>query len=197
MFLITLTWVTTSFAYPMAMQKLYQTESFYVADNNLQFVWYTPAAVILKPATQKEWKKRLQEDVRQFSLFQHYHPPFSSSSSWKINPYYQPRKYESDVLRDFYSSYDMPGSVQGRLLSLARMGLVAIPREEIDSQSKRHCPINHDKQGDMNLLFFPVPYYVISKLLLKSFSKKMFSSDRGIQIFHGSYSYLYLERKAN
>ena len=176
MLLISLAWVTTSFAYPMATPKHYRQGSSNVTDDDSDFDWYTPVAVILKPATQKELKKRFQEDdASRFSSFPQYRHPFSpplpreSYDPWENDHWsqYQSREDEDDVFRDFYNSYDMPDSVQGRLLSLARMGLVAIPRDEIGAQGESDNPINQDEQSKKNFLNYPIRNIVFSKMLIK------------------------------
>ena len=47
---------------PVATINLYRADSSNITDDDSEFDWYTPVAVILKPATKKELKKRLQEN---------------------------------------------------------------------------------------------------------------------------------------
>ncbi len=127
------------------------------ATNDAEFDWYTPVAVILKPASAKDLKKRLQEDSgSRFSPFaQPYHPAGRSwppiQDPWEFDPWspYQSREDDDadDRLSQFYNSYDLPDSIQGKLLSLARMGLVAIPREEIGFRSGENSPANQEADG--------------------------------------------------
>lgn len=96
--------------------------------------WYKPVAVILKPATNEDLLKRFQLD----QLSQPEWPPvqdYSPFDPW--TPYEsRSRKHNNeDKLREFYETYNLPGQVEGNLLSIARMGLVAIPRNEIGQGS--------------------------------------------------------------
>ncbi len=156
---------------------------FNATDDDSEFDWYTPVAVILKPASQKELKRRLQEDdgISQFSpLFPDYYhqaiPPWPSiQDPWEFNAQspYQSREYDDDRLSQVYNSYDLPDNIQGRLLSLARMGLVAIPKEEIVSRSGEINLTNQEEHGTriMFSVIFNIYYF------LKSPLKKMYSSD--------------------
>ena len=77
---------------PVATINLYRADSSNITDDDSEFDWYTPVAVILKPATQKELKKRLQEDdASRYSSFPQYHHPFSPPlpreyDPWENNP---------------------------------------------------------------------------------------------------------------
>lgn len=140
----------------MAAPKGFQPKSNFTDDDS-EFDWYTPVAVILKPASEKELKRRLQEDdgISQFSpsFPEYYHqasPPWPSiQDPWEFNPPspYQSRKDDDDGLKNFYNAYELPDNVQGRLLFLARMGLVAIPKEEIVSRSGEINLTNQEEQG--------------------------------------------------
>lgn len=103
-----------------------------VADG--EFDWYTPIAVILKPASQQDLIKRLEElgvDNDQFSSFPDYPYPFSPAiqNQWEFDA----QMFDhNDMLHYFYN---LPHFVQERLLSLARMGLVA-GKPEIQGKNK-------------------------------------------------------------
>lgn len=137
---------TTSLAYPMAESETESepAKSFKAFDDD-EVDWYKPVAVILKPASERDLHKRFQamnvDDESFSSDSQHYHPasPFSPTfqeSYGGFNPYapYQQARGEDDRLRDFYQSYGVPERTQGNLLSLARMGLIAIPKKEVKAQ---------------------------------------------------------------
>lgn len=92
--------------------------------------WYKPIAVILKPATNEDLQKRLQLDVPLP------HPVWPKvEDDLAFNPWtpYESRNAEiyEDKLREFYETFDLPRQIERNLLSIARMGLVAIPRTEI------------------------------------------------------------------
>ncbi len=132
-----------------------------ITDESDEFDWYTPVAVILKPASQKEFKKRLQEDDgNTFFPFQQYQHQASSpfwspfQDPWDFHPRfpYPLGEEDDDGLSDFYNSYELPESVQGKLLSLARLGLVAIPREEIGPRSSGWSN-TMNREGEGNMIF--------------------------------------------
>lgn len=148
-------WATTSLSYPTDLiQNVQPEESANATASHDELSWYKPVAVILKPATQRDFQELLESDRMDELL----HPSFSRpafhqqrrSSYWpspahqdswgefdpeELPPYYyqqQGRHYERpDRLRDAYSRFDLPDHLQSNLLSLARMGLVAIPTKEI------------------------------------------------------------------
>lgn len=154
-----LTWVAMSLSYPTELTRNLQPElesaesaSFNVTNEDDEFSWYKPVAVILKPATQQDFEKLLKDDkldelLRPPYYQQRQQPPRPSywspsapvQDSWGFDPEefpppYQGRHYERpDRLREAYDRFDLPDHVQGNLLSLARMGLVAIPTKEIGS----------------------------------------------------------------
>lgn len=166
-------------------------------DNDDEFDWYTPIAVILRPASAKDIQKQMLETLMEddddwmsqqqpplaaqrrqpSSYYDSYYnrPPYYSSSVWQqpFHDYYYSRPTPEstpwspfqrsppppsqmsgemdgdDRLREFYDSYELPGRVQGNLLSLARMGLVAIPRKEVNYREDDNENINKiNKQGD-------------------------------------------------
>lgn len=91
--------------------------------NDTDVVWYKPIAVILKPATIEDLQNRL---LQSRSPIQQYWP-FDPRTQYEFrngNPY-------QDKLREFYETFDLPEEVEGSLLSIARMGLVAIPKDEM------------------------------------------------------------------
>ncbi len=107
--------------------------------------WYKPVAVILKPASEKDLQKRFQavnaddDSVPSYSQYWQSANPFWSTFQdpyWGFNPYapYQQASDDDDRLRDYYQSYGVPERTQGNLLSLARLGLVAIPKKEVEAQ---------------------------------------------------------------
>lgn len=55
---------------------------------------------------------------------------------------------QDDSLADYYREMELPIGVQGRLLSLARMGLVAIPRNEIGTGSNQGTSTDDMTDGD-------------------------------------------------
>lgn len=137
---------TTSLAYPMAeLEAQSEPAKAFKAFEDDEVDWYKPVAVILKPASEKDLQKRFEamnaDDESFSSDSQHYQPvnPFSPTfqDSYKgFNPYasYQQARGEEDRLRDFYQSYGVPERTQGNLLSLARLGLIAIPKKEVKAQ---------------------------------------------------------------
>lgn len=137
MALLSLSWVTGLLAKPMG-----QYPSINVTED--EFEWYTPVAVILKPASNKDLQTRLLDDVKNQPFPSSVWPPVRDT--WPFDPWapydgdrnINVRQDSDDSLREFYETYHLPSRVQGNLLSLARMGLVAIPRKEI----------RHDVGGD-------------------------------------------------
>ena len=142
--------MTQSFAYPRSETKI-QPEQ---ADETVipiedEVDWYKPVALILKPASERDLQKRFQmaraEEDGSFSLDSHYKyhktansfRPSFQDPYWEFNqrePFQQAREEDGDRLRDYYQSYGVPEQTQGNLLSLARLGLVAIPRREVEAQ---------------------------------------------------------------
>ncbi len=120
-------WMTQSQTYPT--QPTTRRPQFKISDD--EFNWYKPVAVILKPASKRDLQQRLlQVNVDEF-LFPSYQP--SLLPPWPfVQDYSAFRRWinyqSSDRLRDLYSRYELPGHVEHRLTSLARMGLVAIPK---------------------------------------------------------------------
>lgn len=139
--------------------------------------WYTPVAVILKPASERDLKKRFKANEDRVDPPTDYDGAYQSSRlAWpptreldSFNPFW-PNPYDwqtpyqgddgQDRLREVYQAYDVPTRVQGNLLSLARMGLVAIPRKEVnhagddDTTSETELGIFSDliKQGIIEFL---------------------------------------------
>jgi hypothetical protein len=121
--------------------------------------WYKPIAVILKPATEKDLEERLlssstridnDDDVSQLNYHQRPAVPLQQqpllpwpygSSPWapphfSRNIHDQHQQQQKDRLKNYYASLNLPGRVQSNLLSLARMGLVAIPNKDVGRQHK-------------------------------------------------------------
>jgi hypothetical protein len=121
--------------------------------------WYKPIAVILKPATEKDLEERLlssstriDNDDDSSPLNYHQRPavplqqqpllpwPYGSSPwappHFSRNIHDQHQQQQKDRLKNYYASLNLPGRVQGNLLSLARMGLVAIPNKDVGRQHK-------------------------------------------------------------
>ena len=120
--------------------------------------WYKPIAVILKPATEKDLEERLlssstridnDDDVSPLNyrqrpavrLQQQPLLPWPYGSSPWAPPHFSrnihgQHQQQKDRLKNYYASLNLPGRVQGNLLSLARMGLVAIPNRDIGRQHK-------------------------------------------------------------
>ncbi|XP_046632139.1 uncharacterized protein LOC124311810 isoform X2 [Daphnia pulicaria] len=118
-------WMTQS-----QMQTSMRRPQFNMTDD--EFNWYKPVAVILKPASKRDLQQRLlQVNVDEFLL-----PSYQSSllPPWPfVQDYSAFRRWinyqSSDRLRDVYRRYELlAGHVERRLTSLARMGLVAIPK---------------------------------------------------------------------
>jgi hypothetical protein len=108
-----------------------------------EFNWYKPVAVILKPASKRDLQQRLlQVNVDEFLLASY--PP-SLLPPWPFVEDYSAlfRRWinyqSSDRLRDVYRRYELAGHAERRLTSLARMGLVAIPKV---------TKINRQRSGD-------------------------------------------------
>jgi hypothetical protein len=144
-------WAVTSLSYPTDLIQNVHPEESANATSDDELSWYKPVAVILKPATQRDFQELLESDRMDELL----NPSFSrpafhqqwrssywpspAQDSWgefdpaeELPPYYQGRHYERpDRLRDAYNRFDLPDHLQSNLLSLARMGLVAIPTKEI------------------------------------------------------------------
>ncbi len=149
-------WATTSLSYPTDLiPNLQPEESGNATISDDELSWYKPVAVILKPATPRDFQELLKSDRIMDELL---HPSFSNRpfihrqrrpapywpsaavrDTWEFDPaeefppyYQQGRHYERpDRLRDAYNRFDLPDHLQSNLLSLARMGLVAIPTKEI------------------------------------------------------------------
>lgn len=151
--LFALTWINVSLSYPTDVARNVEAEesaSVNSTSEDEEFSWYKPVAVILKPATRRDFQELLKGDQMEellhpphrypydhHSLRSPYWPPAVPQDSWELPdpeefPPYQGRHYERpDRLRDAYERFDLPDRVQSNLLSLARMGLVAIPTKEI------------------------------------------------------------------
>jgi hypothetical protein len=138
-------WASTALSYPTDLIPNFQPEESANVTSDDELSWYKPVAVILKPATQRDFQELLKSD-RVDELLQPSHSPFHqqrpydwpspAQDSWYFDPEelppYQGRQFERpDRLRDAYDRFDLPVRVQSNLLSLARMGLVAIPTKEI------------------------------------------------------------------
>lgn len=136
-----LIWTAGSLAFPTESENLTEDAATVAADDELS--WYKPIAVILKPASERDLRDRLleteNEDPFQFRSNNQYQPPppswpsvreYSSYDPWA--GYHPARRFGGDDrLRDVYQKFQLPSKLQGNLLSLARMGLVAIPTKEI------------------------------------------------------------------
>jgi hypothetical protein len=144
-------WAATSLSYPTNLIQNVQPEESANVTSDDELSWYKPVAVILKPATQRDFQELLESDRMDELL----HPSFSrpafyqqrrssywpspAQDSWgefgpaeELPPYYEGRHYERpDRLREAYNRFDLPEHLQSNLLSLARMGLMAIPTKEI------------------------------------------------------------------
>jgi hypothetical protein len=139
-------WAVTSLSYPTDLIQNVHPEESANATSDDELSWYKPVAVILKPATQRDFQELLESDRMDELL----HPSFSrpafyqqrrssywpspAQDSWgefgpaeEFPPYYE----RPDRLREAYNRFDLPEHLQSNLLSLARMGLVAIPTKEI------------------------------------------------------------------
>jgi hypothetical protein len=185
-----MTWIPLSLCYPTELIKTIQPEELASSvsnetssDDDDEFSWYKPVAVILKPATQRDFQKLLKDDrildelirpphyYKSPNYYHHqpdpapqrpsYWPSSAVQDSWEFEnpqgfpPYSQGRHYERqqpDRLRDVYDRFDLPDHVQGNLLSLARMGLVAIPTKEIGS--RKNDADNERGTRILLLLFF-------------------------------------------
>lgn len=119
------------------------------------FNWCKPVAVILKPASKRDLQQRLlQASVEEIlfpSSYSRLHQP-SPLPPWPfVQDYWALRRWEndeaSDRLRDLYSRYELPGQVKRKLLSLAGMGLVAVPRM---TKINRQRSGNNGNQGEQN-----------------------------------------------
>ncbi len=128
-------WMTQS-----QMQTTMRRPQFNMTDD--EFNWYKPVAVILKPASKRDLQQRLlQINFDEFLLASY--PP-SLLPPWPfVQDYSAFRRWinyqSSDRLRDVYRRYELAGDVERRLTSLARMGLVAIPKV---------TKINHQRSGN-------------------------------------------------
>lgn len=109
-----------------------------------EFDWYKPIAVILKPASSKDLQKRFDVDIEDDhfeSMAPRHWPSFDPWTSYETG---SEEDNESDQLRQLY---DLPNKVEGNLISLARMGLVAIPRKEINHQDSGKVENESKDQG--------------------------------------------------
>lgn len=129
-----------------------------------EFTWYKPIAVILKPATQRDFQKILEDDkideLYNSPLNQQQHRrywPSEEGDFWGFDPEDYPAPYQQqqdriyerhDRLRDAYSQFDLSKRVESNLLSLARMGLVVIPTKEIGRNKNE---MNQEEEGNGNM----------------------------------------------
>lgn len=184
--------LATTLSYPMSEGRSFLLSNKRPAENATddEFDWYTPIAVILRPASSKDIQKQVldtylkgdgafpqsqhplaaqQLPQQPYPYYDSFPPPFSVGMQhpfYDFNqppleqptrfPYQQntppflPREEDGDDrLREFYESYnDLPSRVQSNLLNLARMGLVAIRRKEVNSREdddENNSKINNEK----------------------------------------------------
>ena len=153
-------WMTTqSSTYQTKLTSAIRQSSQLLARNvtDEDFDWYKPVAVILKPASKRDLhQKRLLpviriDEILFISSFSRLHRPSLLPPYWpivqdhlamhRLTHIYQ----QSDRLRDLFNRYELPGHEEHNLLSLARMGLVAIPKvKEINHQR------NYGNHGEQN-----------------------------------------------
>lgn len=142
--------MAVTLAYPTEETRLFSLNVF-----NEEFDWYIPAAVILKPASHVDLKKIFHGNSQ--PLFAQFHPsaipPFVSAPStkayapWAFDLWAPYETREENKLKAFYSSYELPESVQDMLIYLTIMGFVAVPRKTIRHESNGRNPINQGEQG--------------------------------------------------
>lgn len=156
-----LTWTVGSMAYPM--EPTNRTEEETAVDGELG--WYKPVAVILKPATERDLQERLlqAEEEEDPYMFHRYNQFRSAPPPWLSVPEHPPYDPWADLhqgrhfgredrLSDVYQRFKLPSHVQGNLLSLARMGLVAIPAKEIGLQNRGSVEEEEQQQSEDALI---------------------------------------------
>ncbi len=184
-------WMTQSQTYP-TQPKMRQPQ-FTITDD--EFNWYKPVAVILRPASKRDLQQRLlRVNVDEF-LFPSYPPSLLPPWSF-VQDYSAFRRWinyqSSDRLRDVYRRYELAGHVERRLTSLARMGLVAIPKvTKINRQRSGNNRNQEQQKPEQSKLIF-LNITLTSECLLMCKDWRDFSSRRA---FPNSQSLRFLFRE--